>query len=469
MTEKTNENDDINVLDKETFKEFKKLVQQAEKFIVKSSGDILFTIRNKVSKTKKASEKCYELLSYKQKYFPKFFYNEKNKQFVKRTDKKHFMEINDIIMQFCQELQNYRGMKKAIDYLGYSYNIKNNTIDYNTNENKILKAVIKFYEEHDKSYFDDKKDKRAKENNQIKTKNDKKFVPLSYNFDLYKFLRDDETYGLHFGENSELKGKGLDILKGCQNCRYKGNDDKDKEYDFEVDRYKKKYSTKDSKITYEAGAFKCYLYNSAWYRYTAGLMDVLIQMKTTPETPENYLDFVKIICKEVKEQSEKIAEICKKKEGDISKELDKEFNELDNIIHKFNGNTKPADDYRKIFCLGDTLTYDFLKELACENLVKADIHIKELFRNTIYNNQLPSNDNAVAKHFIKLCNNYKANYHDKDAAEKYTPFYIDKMFWLCCTGYFYADGITIAKMTRNNFLRFAGYEPIQDEDEEQEE
>ena len=42
-------------------------------------------------------------------------------------------------------------------------------------------------------------------------------------------------------------------------------------------------------------------------------------------------------------------------------------------------------------------------------------------------------------------------------SEKYTPYYVDKIFWLCCTGNFYEDGITINKMTRRNFFTFIDY------------
>ena len=34
----------------------------------------------------------------------------------------------------------------------------------------------------------------------------------------------------------------------------------------------------------------------------------------------------------------------------------------------------------------------------------------------------------------------------------YSPYYADKILWLCCTGNFHNDGITINAMNRENFV-----------------
>ena len=164
-----------------------------------------------------------------------------------------------------------------------------------------------------------------------------------------------------------------------------------------------------------------YYYNYAWYKYARGLYDAIVEGKINKD------DIIKLV-KELNEKIEKIDDFK---------------NRLSNI-HKFN---------KDIYYLGDTLTFDFFKELACENLVKADIHIQEIFKKCIYNeehnnilNNLGKDENIanqIAWDFITLCNKWE-----------YTPYYIDKILWLCCTGYFYEDGITIDDMTRPNFIKY---------------
>ena len=91
--------------------------------------------------------------------------------------------------------------------------------------------------------------------------------------------------------------------------------------------------------------------------------------------------------------------------------------------------------------MNTALSYDFFKELYCKNLVKPDIHIKEIFKRYIYE-ELPD-ENVIAKDFISM-----------GLTLEPSPYYLDKILWLCCTGNFYEDGITINKMTRRNFFKF---------------
>lgn len=108
---------------------------------------------------------------------------------------------------------------------------------------------------------------------------------------------------------------------------------------------------------------------------------------------------------------------------------------------------KPKSNiFDDIFGFGNALTSDFLKEIGHIDLIKPDVHIKEIYKHLTDSQKNPTNKN-VQKDFSKWIGNQK----DK---EKYTPYYIDKILWLCCTGDFYEDGIIITKMTRNNFLNY---------------
>ena len=102
---------------------------------------------------------------------------------------------------------------------------------------------------------------------------------------------------------------------------------------------------------------------------------------------------------------------------------------------------------------GNALTSDFLKEVGHIDLIKPDVHIMEIYKHLTNSQKTPASK-KVQEDFSKWIGNQK----DK---EKYTPYYIDKILWLCCTGDFYEDGIIMPKMTRLNFLSyFANYYQI---------
>ena len=88
--------------------------------------------------------------------------------------------------------------------------------------------------------------------------------------------------------------------------------------------------------------------------------------------------------------------------------------------------------------MGDTLTLDFFKELKCENLIKNDSHIIACYKHV---GGKCNEKNKIVFEFISMCKKIE-----------YTPFYVDKILWLCCTGNFDKDGIIITKMNRKNFL-----------------
>lgn len=106
---------------------------------------------------------------------------------------------------------------------------------------------------------------------------------------------------------------------------------------------------------------------------------------------------------------------------------------------------KPKSNiFDDIFGFGNALTSDFLKEIGHIDLIKPDVHIMEIYKHLT--NSHPASK-KVQEDFSKWIGNQK----DK---EKYTPYYIDKILWLCCTGDFYEDDIIITKMTRQHFLNY---------------
>jgi len=99
----------------------------------------------------------------------------------------------------------------------------------------------------------------------------------------------------------------------------------------------------------------------------------------------------------------------------------------------------------KIRYFGNALAYDLFKEIGCINLIKPDVHIEEISKEI-----LGLNKKNLVETFIQLCKIYKSKVQN----DEYTPYYIDKILWLCCTGKFYEHSIIITKMTRKNFLKY---------------
>lgn len=121
-------------------------------------------------------------------------------------------------------------------------------------------------------------------------------------------------------------------------------------------------------------------------------------------------------------------------------------------------NEKPFDEKQyylddiknKVYGIGDTMKYDFYKELCCFNLIKPDVHIKDLLHNIKNPIIDETNDNNLAGEFIKMCSKL----------EHKTPYYVDKIFWLACTGNFYNEGfdnikeMDKRKVNKKNFRKF---------------
>lgn len=117
-------------------------------------------------------------------------------------------------------------------------------------------------------------------------------------------------------------------------------------------------------------------------------------------------------------------------------------------VNKIFEDKPKSNTFDDIFGFGNALTSDFLKEIGHIKLIKPDVHIIE-----IYNYLTESSMTSKSKDSKQVQNKF-SEWIQKLDNERYTPYYIDKILWLCCTGDFYEDGIIITKMTRQNFLNY---------------
>lgn len=117
-------------------------------------------------------------------------------------------------------------------------------------------------------------------------------------------------------------------------------------------------------------------------------------------------------------------------------------------VNKIFEDKPKSNTFDDIFGFGNALTSDFLKEIGHIKLIKPDVHIIE-----IYNYLTKSSMTSKSKDSKQVQNKF-SEWIQKLDNERYTPYYIDKILWLCCTGDFYEDGIIITKMTRQNFLNY---------------
>lgn len=117
---------------------------------------------------------------------------------------------------------------------------------------------------------------------------------------------------------------------------------------------------------------------------------------------------------------------------------------------------KPKSNiFDDIFGLGNALTSDFLKEIGHIKLIKPDVHIIEIYNYLTESSMTLTESSMTSKSKdSKQVQNKFSEWIQKLDNERYTPYYIDKILWLCCTGDFYEDGIIITKMTRQNFLNY---------------
>lgn len=93
---------------------------------------------------------------------------------------------------------------------------------------------------------------------------------------------------------------------------------------------------------------------------------------------------------------------------------------------------------KEIHGFGFALTCDWLKECGCIWLAKPDVHIKTVV-NYMRNGQI--NDKISDSDVIREVYNWAEDIGRKDV----TPYKIDKIIWLLCTGNFYLNNKSIGR------------------------
>ncbi|HPM47658.1 MAG TPA: hypothetical protein PL056_11365 [bacterium] len=122
-----------------------------------------------------------------------------------------------------------------------------------------------------------------------------------------------------------------------------------------------------------------------------------------------------------------------------------DFSDFESWVIFFNKDSRsrvalPMIISKEVEGFGFALACDFLKEIGYEGFGKPDVHIKEIFYGLKLSNS--KEDYFVFKDLVEF-----ATLADK------SPFYIDKLFWLCSTGNFHYDKIEV-KTNRNDFIKF---------------
>lgn len=90
---------------------------------------------------------------------------------------------------------------------------------------------------------------------------------------------------------------------------------------------------------------------------------------------------------------------------------------------------------KEIYGIGFALGCDFLKELGYDQYPKPDIHLIDVFSELGLSDR---NQYNCYKSIIKMA---------RLVGE--TPYKVDKVFWLICSGNFYLDGISIGRKKKN--------------------
>lgn len=366
---------------------FDLMVKCAEDYIMDKAADILVAVRNRDSKYTKP-ELCSDLLS---NYKPKF-------------KKVKDIKFKAIIEHFCHELQNYQAMPRAINYVSYAkQNEKNNEEDTNTEEynNEVAEKVILFFDDYYEN-IPDTKPGNEWDAYYVKLYNHlKKYINFQERKELARTI-DKETFYIKKDKEYMVTDIPSDILKKF------------------LDENKNNY-----KLNNEKNAYRC-LYNFAWYKYSRGIADILIQIKQLGGKKSYTEDIQKKCLYYNKLQS--------------VKNLRDNIDEIKNSIKEF---------AEQITGIGDTMAYDFFKELYCKYLIKDDVHIKECYTKCINDIE---NEKEIFENFLELC----LKCGEEKGEEIYTPYYIDKILWLCCTGIFYQDKdkVSIHYMTRNDFINY---------------
>lgn len=99
----------------------------------------------------------------------------------------------------------------------------------------------------------------------------------------------------------------------------------------------------------------------------------------------------------------------------------------------------------KISGIGFTLACDCLKELGYVNYPKPDVHLIDVFNGLGLSEKNPI---SVFEAIVKMSDDCK------EIDEFITPYKIDKIIWLICSGRFYHDEITI-RTHKDDFIKMA--------------
>ena len=94
---------------------------------------------------------------------------------------------------------------------------------------------------------------------------------------------------------------------------------------------------------------------------------------------------------------------------------------------------------REIYGLGFALSCDFLKELGYDQYPKPDIHLIDIFSELGLSNR---DEYDCYKEIIRM-----ARYVNE------TPYKVDKVFWLICSGNFYLDNI-MGEKSKKQFIDY---------------
>lgn len=110
--------------------------------------------------------------------------------------------------------------------------------------------------------------------------------------------------------------------------------------------------------------------------------------------------------------------------------------EFSDFFGQFHGRSLILGPYflsQQIYGIGFALACDVLKDLGASELIKPDTHIKKVF----YGLSLVKkhSDEAVLDAAVRLVE--QANEARQPEKPEITPFQLDKMIWLCCSGTFY--------------------------------
>lgn len=131
-----------------------------------------------------------------------------------------------------------------------------------------------------------------------------------------------------------------------------------------------------------------------------------------------------------------------------------DFEDLDDFLKfismfEYNLQTKialPLLISKKISGIGFALACDFLKELGFTDYSKPDVHIVEVLTSLQFSEK---DDIQIFEEIVRIASDCK------EIDNTITPYKVDKIIWLICSGKFYLDDLTIKphKQEYINFLK----------------